>query len=170
MPHVPLEVVDHCAQYAGFGSANRPTSASSFSSRRRQACPAPSTCRPRWGTTPIIPGLRLRWQGRRRDRLPWPILATLDGRPPHGQVTASMTINATGAILFSLVSIGAGRGAGRGEREDPCTIQNHISKEYIAAHLSPAAVRPCAASTRSPDCAANLPELEHDLHLGLPHP
>ena len=53
------------------------------------------------------------------------------------------------------------------------TIQNDILKEYIArgTYIYPAQATPCASSpTSSPTASDTRPQVEHHLHLRLPHP
>jgi methylmalonyl-CoA mutase, N-terminal domain len=109
-------------------------------------------------------------QGRRRDLVARRHGAALR-RDPLEEVTTSMTINATAPILLALyVAVAKKQGA------DPAklggTIQNDILKEYIRArdlHL-PAAPVDAAHHGHFAWCADELPSLEYDLDLRLPHP
>ena len=90
---------------------------------------------------------------------------------PMDKVTTSMTINATGAILLLLYQLVAEEQAVPGDKIRG-TIQNDILKEYIApgdVHLPAAAVHaPHRGHVRL--LRGEPAQLEHDLHLGLPHP
>ena len=91
---------------------------------------------------------------------------------PLDKVTTSMTINATAAILLLLLRAG-GRGAAA---SIPTllggTIQNDILKEYVArgTYIYPPRPSMRLITDTFAYCAEHLPELEHHLHLRLPHP
>ena len=91
---------------------------------------------------------------------------------PMDKVTTSMTINATGAILLLLYQLVAEE-QGVASEKVRGTIQNDILKEYIArgTYIYP----PLSIDVRLivdtfSYCAAEPPELEHDLHFWLSHP
>ena len=93
----------------------------------------------------------------------------LDGLP-LGEVSTSMTINATAPILLALY-VAAAEAQGVPRAAIGGTTQNDILKEYIArghVHLPAAAVDAprdrCLRVLRH-----RAPEMEHDLDLGLPH-
>ena len=60
-------------QYAGFATAEETNRASATSSSRaRRGCRSPSTCRPRWATTPTRPRRRARSAGSACRSRAWP--------------------------------------------------------------------------------------------------
>ena len=89
---------------------------------------------------------------------------------PLGEVSTSMTINATAPILLALYVAAAERqGADRAAISG--TTQNDILKEYIARGTW---IYPPRASMRLVTdvfefAATRAPQVEHDQHLGLPH-
>ena len=92
----------------------RTSGSATSSSRARPGCRSPSTCRPRWATTPTR---RRRWRGRPRRRPDQRASADmeilLDGLP-LGEISTSMTINATAPILLALyVAAAEGQGVAR---------------------------------------------------------
>ena len=91
-------------QYAGFATAAETNERFRYLlvARARPACRSPSTCRPRWATTPTPPRRR-----GRSGRVGVPIssladMETLFAGIPLGEVSTSMTINATAPILLAL--------------------------------------------------------------------
>ena len=90
---------------------------------------------------------------------------------PMDKVTTSMTINATGAILLLLYQLVAEEQGVPGEKIRG-TIQNDILKEYIArgTYIYPPRPSMRLIVDTFAYCADAPAQLEHDLHLGLPHP
>ena len=93
----------------------------------------------------------------------------LDGLP-LGEVSTSMTINATAPILLALyVAAAEAQGV---PRSGICgTTQNDILKEYIArgTYIFPPRPSMRLVTDVFEFCAAELPEVEHDLDQRLPH-
>ena len=160
-------------QYAGFADRRRD----------ERALPLPARAgpdRPVGRVRPADPdGLRLATRPRRKGRsggsaCPIASLAdmeTLLAGIPLGEVTTSMTINATAADPARALR-GGRRAAGRRPRGRLSgTVQNDILKEYIARGTwiyPPRAVdapRDRRVRVRGPRAAP----LEHDLHHRLPH-
>ena len=136
-------------QYAGFGGARRPTSASATCSRRvRPGSRWRSTCRPRWATTPTTrwrAARSARWASRSRA---WPTWRRCSTELPLDRVTTSMTINATAPLLLAFyVAVAdargiAARGAGRHGAE------RRAQGVHRARHLHLSAGRLAAADHR----------------------
>ena len=150
----------------------RPTSASSScSAPARPACRAPSTCPPRWATTPTTPAPRAR-----SARSAWPstrsrTCSCCSHGLPLDKVTTSMTINSTAAILLLLYELVAE------EQGVPATaiggtIQNDLLKEYIArgTYIYPPRPSMRIITDIFAYCRERRPAVEHDLDLRLPHP
>ena len=90
----------------------------------------------------------------------------LDGLP-LGEVTTSMTINATAPILLALY-VAAAEAPGRPARAGSSgTTQNDILKEYIArgTYIFPPRPSMRLVTDVFEFCAARAPEVEHDLDL-----
>ena len=90
---------------------------------------------------------------------------------PMDKVTTSMTMNATGAILLLLYELVAEeQGVASGKIHG--TIQNDILKEYIARGTYIYPPRPSMRPSRRHVLLfrGEPAELEHHLHLGVPHP
>ncbi len=90
---------------------------------------------------------------------------------PLDKVSTSMTINAPAAVLLALYLAVAEE---QGVRLDQVsgTIQNDILKEYMArgTYIFPPRQSMRLITDIFAFCAEQVPELEHHLHLGLPHP
>ena len=110
-------------QYAGFATAEETNRGSATcSSRARPACRSRSTCRPRWATTRTPPRPRARSAGSASRSRPSPTWRPCSPGIPLGEVSTSMTINATAPILLALYVAAAekqGVDAGAGLRHDP---------------------------------------------------
>ena len=93
----------------------------------------------------------------------------LDGIPLD-RVSTSMTINATAAILLALY-VAVARRRGIPESSLSGTVQNDILKEYVARGTYIYPPRPVAAAgdRRVRVLRRAGAEVEHHLHLGLPH-
>ena len=92
----------------------------------------------------------------------------LDGLP-LGEVTTSMTINATAAILLAFYVAARTPAVSRGKLGG--TLQNDILKEYIArgTYIFPPRPSMRLVTDVFEFCATELPTLEHDLDQRLPH-
>ena len=159
-------------QYAGLRDrrGDQPRASGTSSSRARPGCRSPSTCRPRWATTPT----RREAEGEvGRVGVPISSLADmevlLDGLP-LGEVSTSMTINATAPILLALY-VAAAEAQGVPRAAIGGTIQNDILKEYIArgTYIYPPRPSMRLVTDVFEFCADRAAALEHDLDLGLPH-
>ena len=168
---VPVPVLDHAPVRRASRPPPRPTSASgTCSARARPACRSPSTCRPRWATTATPPRRR-----GRSGRVGVPISSLADMEVlfagiPLGEVSTSMTINATAPILLALYVAAAER-QGVDRAAVSGTTQNDILKEYIARGTW---IYPPRASMRLVTdvfefACPRAPQVEHDQHLRLPH-
>ena len=132
---------------------------------------APSTCPPRWATTPTTREPRAR-----SARSAWPSTRSttcevlLDGLPLD-EVTTSMTINATASILlllYQLVAEEQRRHPRQARRHDP---ERHPQGVRRPRHLHLSAPAVDAAHHRHLRLLRrDAPAVEHDLHLRLPHP
>ena len=93
----------------------------------------------------------------------------LDGLP-LGEVSTSMTINATAPILLALY-VAAAEAQGVRASGSAGTTQNDILKEYIArgTYIFPPRPSMRLVTDVFEFCAARAPEVEHHLDLGLPH-
>ena len=95
-------------------SAPRPSptaATATCSSRAPPAFPSPSTCPPRSATTPTIPTRSARWAGWAWPSTAWRTWRRCSTACPSTQVSTSMTINATAAILLALyVAVARRRG------------------------------------------------------------
>jgi methylmalonyl-CoA mutase, N-terminal domain len=176
VPVHPRRAADHVPralwtmrQYAGFGTARRPTRASSCCWRRgRRGSPPRSTCRRRWGRL-RPPRARFGEVGRVGVAID-----TLDDmhaaarRIPLDRVSTSMTINATAAILLAMYIVG-GRRAGDPARE--VALGHHPERHPQGVHrprdvhLSAGAVLALITDIFR-FCAAEVPRWNTDLHLG----
>ncbi len=89
---------------------------------------------------------------------------------PLGEVTTSMTINATAAILLLLYSLVAEEN-GVGLEVLGGTIQNDILKEYVArgTYIYPPRHSMRIVTDIFSWCREEHAAVEHDLDLGLPH-
>ena len=104
--HVPGPAVDHApVRRLRLGRGHQRALQVPAGRRVRPACRAPSTCPPRWATTPTIPGPRARWARSGWPSTRWPTCASCWPTCPLDKVTTSMTINATGAILLLLYQL-----------------------------------------------------------------
>ena len=148
---VPRPARGRCASTPASARPRRPTSGSSSCwPPGRPACRAPSTCRPRWATTPTTRGPRAR-----SARSAWPSTRSttcallLDGMPLD-KVTTSMTINSTAAILlllYELVAEEQGVAVGQAQRHDP---ERHPEGVHRPRHLHlPAPASRCGSSPTS---------------------
>ncbi len=90
---------------------------------------------------------------------------------PLGEVSTSMTINAPAAVLLAALPAGRlrSRAAARGTLTG--TIQNDVLKEYIArgTYIYPPRPSLRLVADSFAYCHKELPQLEHHLHLRLPH-
>ena len=93
----------------------------------------------------------------------------LDGLP-LGEVSTSMTINATAPILLALY-VAAAEAQGVARAAISGTTQNDILKEYIArgTYIFPPRPSMRLVTDVFEFCAARAAQVEHDLDLGLPH-
>ncbi len=93
----------------------------------------------------------------------------LDGLPLE-RVSTSMTINATAPILLALY-VAAAEAQGVPRAAIAGTTQNDILKEYIArgTYIFPPRPSMRLVTDVFEFCAAELPRVEHHLHLRLPH-
>ena len=89
---------------------------------------------------------------------------------PLGEVSTSMTINATAPILLALY-VAAAEAQGVERASISGTTQNDILKEYIArgTYIFPPRPSMRLVTDVFEFCARELPEVEHHLDLGLPH-
>ena len=172
--HVPRPVLDHAPvrRLRHRRGVQRSATATCWS-RARPASPSPSTCRPRWATTPTTRSPRARWA-----RSAWPStrsadMETLVRRHPARQghhLDDDQRHGGDPAGAVHRRGREAGRDAGASSRG---TIQNDILKEYIArgtyiyppqpshAHRSP---------TSSPTAPRTCPQWNTISHQRLPHP
>ena len=169
--HVPLEAVDHApVRRLRLRRADQP------------ALQVPPRCRADRAVVRLRPahadGLRLRprprrgrgGQGRRRHRLPGRH-APPDGRPPDGQGHDVHDDQCHRRHPAAALRTG-GRGAGCGGREDP----RHHPERHLEGVHRPRDVHLPAAALHAPHRRHVLllrgqpAQLEHHLHLGLPHP
>ena len=98
-------------------------------------------------------------------------METLFDEIPLDKVSTSMTINAPAAILLAMY-IAVAKQQGVETRKLRGTIQNDILKEYIArgTYIFPPAPSMRLITDIFRYCQAEVPALEHDQHLRLPHP
>ena len=89
---------------------------------------------------------------------------------PLGSVSTSMTINATAPILLALY-VAAAEAQGVPRAEISGTTQNDILKEYIArgTYIFPPRPSMRLVTDVFEFCARRAPQVEHHLHLRLPH-
>ena len=161
-----------CGSTPGSAPPRSPTSATTSWSRPAPAgCRWPSTCRPRWATTPTTrsPHGEVGKVGVAIDSIE--DMRTLFDGIPLDEVSTSMTINAPAALLLLLYQLVA-RGAGR----RPGASSPARSRTTCSRSTSPAA----PTSTRRRQslrlitdifayCHKRDAALEHHLHLRLPH-
>ena len=120
-------------QYSGFGTAEETNQRFHYLLEHGpdRTVDAPSTCPPRWATTPTTPGRKGRSGkvGVAIDSLE--DMERLLAGLPLDEVSASMTINSTAAILLLFYELVAEK---QGVPADKIggTIQNDLLKEYIA--------------------------------------
>ena len=161
-----------CGSTPASAPPRSPTSATTSSSPTAPAgCPSPSTCRPRWATTPTTPIAHgeVGKVGVAIDSLD--DMRTLFDGIPLDEVSTSMTINAPAAMLLLLYQLVAEENGRRRAPSSTGTIQNDVLKEYIArgTYIYPPQ-RVAAADHRH---LRLLPQgdaaLEHHLDLRLPH-
>ena len=136
-----------------------------------RACRSPSTCRPRWATTPTTRRPRARSAGSASRSARSPTWRCCSTGSRSARSSTSMTINATAADPAGALR-GRGREAGRVARErSRGTIQNDILKEYIArgTYIFPPRPSMRLVTDVFEFCAARAAALEHDLDLRLPH-
>ena len=139
--------------------------------RHRRASPWPSTCRPRWATTPTTPLAHgeVGKVGVAIDSID--DMRTLFDGIPLDKVSTSMTINAPGRAAAAALPAGR-RGAGRRPAAELTgTIQNDVLKEYIArgTYIYPPKPSLRLIADIFAYCRAEIPQLEHHLDLRLPH-
>ena len=117
------------------------------------------------------PWPRARWGGWASPSTPWRTCAPSSRASRWTQVSTSMTINATAAILLALyVAVGDEQGVPREQLSG--TVQNDILKEYIArgTYIYPVEPQPAPRHRHLRVLRRRGAALEHDLHLRLPHP
>ena len=163
--------VDDAAVRRASAPPRSPTSATtSWSPRAPAACRSPSTCRRRWATTPTT-----RWSRGEVGKVGVAIdsiedMRVLFGGLPLDQISTSMTINAPAAVLLLLYQLVAAEQGIDGSKLTG-TIQNDVLKEYIArgTYIFPPKASLRLISDIFAYCRDELPALEHDLDLRLPH-
>ena len=161
-----------CASTRASRPPRRPTSGSATSWRRaRPASRSPSTCRPRWATTPTPRRPRARSGGSASRSRASPTWRRCSTGIPLGEVSTSMTINATAPILLALYVAAAekqGAPAIGGVAAPPRTTSSRSTSP--AGRGSTRRGSRCASSpTCSSSRSRELPQVEHDLDLRLPH-
>ena len=147
------------------GAKSRTSGSATCSSRGRPGCPSPSTCRPRWATTPTTPSA----EGEvgkvgRRHRLArghGGAVRRDPARPGHHLDDDQRHRAASCSALY----VAVGREAGASRDRLTGTIQNDILKEYIArgTYIYPPAPSLRLVTDIFEFCATRAPELEHDL-------
>ena len=98
-------------------------------------------------------------------------MTILLGGIPLAEVSTSMTINAPASLLLLLYELVAEQ-QGVAPSQLRGTVQNDILKEYIARgnYIFPPKPSMRLTTDLFAYCAERVPQLEHDLHLRLPHP
>ena len=140
--------------------------------RARRDCPSRSICRRRWASTPIRRA-RSAKSGASASRSTRSRTCTRSStRSPLDRVSTSMTINATAATLLAMYIVVAeerGIARARARRHDP---ERHPQGVHRARHVHLSARRRRLALITEifRFCAAEVPQLEPDLDLRLPHP
>ena len=91
---------------------------------------------------------------------------------PLGEVSTSMTINSTAAILLCALRRGGRAAAACRWSKLSGTVQNDILKEYIArgTYMYPPAPSLRLMTDVFAFCAKRVPQLEPDQHQRVPHP
>ena len=159
-------------QYAGFGTAAESNARyhAAARARHRRACRSPSTCRPRWATTPTPPIAHgeVGKVGVAIDSID-DMRMLFDGIPLD-KVSTSMTINAPAALLlllYQLVAEEQGVPGATADRHDP---ERRAQGVHRPRHLHLPAEAVAAADHRHLRLLPGRdPALEHDLDLRLPH-